>query len=75
MTATITRLPVAASQAAPGEADETAAFTKLMWDAAVAEGERRVYARLGIPQPSSPLDRYLSAVGSAAVLAASGPSS
>lgn len=74
MPATITRLPVAAPQPAPSDLDvQTACFTEAMREAAFAAGERSVYERLGIPQPPSPLERYLSAVGSAAVLAASRP--
>lgn len=63
MPATVTQLPVRAEQPAPSEADQAACFTKLMWDAAVMEGERRVYARLGIPQPVPVQSRRLSVLG------------
>ena len=45
--------------------DQAAALPAFMLEAAIAEGERRVYARLGIPQPLPPSPaqvRHLSAV-------------
>ena len=68
MTATITRLPVSQPQPAPDEADASACFAALLYEAAIAEGERRVYARLGIPQPAPARSRHL-------VLSSPGPAS
>lgn len=53
---------MAQTAAAPSEAEQTASFTKAMFDAAIAEGERRVYERLGIPQPAPERTRHLAAV-------------
>lgn len=60
---TVTQLSVSAPQATPDEADQAAAFTLAMYRAAVAEGERRVYERLGIPQPAFAPARHLSVLG------------
>ena len=71
MPATVTQLRPHAPQPAPDEATATAAFTRVMWEAAIAEGYRRAYAELGIPyfpQPAPVRSRVL-------VLSPPGPSS
>lgn len=52
MPATVTHLRPRTPQPAPSEASPAIA---MMRDAWIAEGERRVYARLGIRPPSRPL--------------------
>ena len=79
MTASVTQLRPHAPQPAPDEATATAAFTRVMWDAGIAEGYRRAYAELGISQPSRRLTSVrqagflASAAAGAAVLTAHWP--
>lgn len=60
---TVARLPVAAPQPAPSETDETAAFTRVMFEAAIAEGYRRACEEFGIPYFPPVQSRHLSVVG------------
>jgi hypothetical protein len=75
--ATIHHLPVRTPQPPPPATSGEASLLSLVYRMGEAEGERRVYAKLGIPQPpfSPSLEERLTDSGVAAILAASGPSS
>jgi hypothetical protein len=48
---TVTQLPVRKPQTPPDPAPEAASYLSVVYDMGLAEGERRAYAALGIPQP------------------------
>lgn len=63
MTATVTQLP--ARQPEPAPDPETASIMSVIYDAALAEGMRRAYEEMGIPQPPRSRSSVLAFTGPA----------